>query len=579
VTLLDAAQSYGARGWRVLPVKGKIHLVKNWPALASTDDATIKEWWTRYPEANIGIATGALSDLFVLDVDPDKGGEDSLRSLEAQFGSLPQTIEVLTGGGGRHYYFRHPRIPIGNSASQLGPGLDIKTEGGQVVAPPSIHPKTKRAYEWEAAHHPDDVSLAEVPAWLLQHLTAQPGQGRPTFVVPASIPDGQRNDQLFRLARALKLKGLSQEAILVALACENAVKCPHPLPADELEQLVTHAWTQHDRAAFVQNGHASVPQDEAPALDGLDITGFDDLIAQRAAASADDPEPIALDSVDVPSFPTNVIPAAWLRDMVESTAKATETPVELALLLSLAVVATSVQRKYVVEPESGYTEPLNLWVCPALDSGARKTSVLTKMTGPLIEFERQHAARIAPEILKAASARQLAEDRVKYLRQKAAKAEGQALDSLRHDLLDEEAALPDVPKALRLWAQDVTPEKLGQLMADHNETMAILSDEGGLFDILAGRYSQGVPNLDLFLQAHSGAAYRVDRGSRPSVFMNTPALTLGLSPQPAVLRGLAKTPGFRGRGLLARFLFALPQSTLGYRTLESQPIPPEIHAG
>src|SRR4029078_5142104 len=110
-------------------------------------------------------------------------------------------------------------------------------------------------------------------------------------------------------------------------------------------------------------------------------------------------------------------------------------------------------------------------------------------------------------------------------------------------------------------------------MADNGEKMAILSDEGGIFDILAGRYSNGVPNLDLFLQAYHGSAYRVDRGSRPAVFLKRPALTLGLSPQPSVLRGLAGAPGFRGRGLLARPCFALPESTLGRRTLDSRPIP------
>lgn len=165
--MLAQAKSLAVRGWRVLPVHGKKPIVKNWPHLASTDDVTIEEWWARHPEANIGIATGPLSDLFVLDVDPGKGGDESLQSLEAQFGPLPDTIEVLTGGGGHHFYFKHPAPAVGNSASALGPGLDIKTEGGQVVAPPSIHPTTGRAYEWEVAHHPDDLPLAEVPPWLL----------------------------------------------------------------------------------------------------------------------------------------------------------------------------------------------------------------------------------------------------------------------------------------------------------------------------------------------------------------------------------------------------------------------------
>ena len=329
-----------------------------------------------------------------------------------------------------------------------------------------------------------------------------------------------------------------------------------------------------------------------PSLDDLTKTGIDDLLARwgprrvidwlqtgkTGAAAIVDPEPISLDALEVPSFPTSLIPAAWLRDMIEATSAATETPSELALLLGLAVTATAVQKKFVVEPESGYTEPLNIWVCPALDSGNRKTAVLREMTAPLLGYERHHAATIVQDVARAEAALQLAEDRIKYLRQRAAKAQGADVVSFRQELFDEESKLPEVPKAMRLWCQDVTPEKLGQLMADHGEKMAILSDEGGLFDILAGRYSQGVPNLDLFLQAHSGAPYRVDRGSRPPVFMENPALTIALSPQPAVLRGLAKTPSFRGRGLLARELFALPGSPLGRRTLDARPVPADVRA-
>ena len=106
--------------------------------------------------------------------------------------------------------------------------------------------------------------------------------------------------------------------------------------------------------------------------------------------------------------------------------------------------------------------------------------------------------------------------------------------------------------------------------------MAIISAEGGIFDIIGGRYSNGVANLDLFLQGHSGDPVRVDRGSREPVFLNSPALTLGLSPQPEVLRGLVDKPGFRGKGLLARFLYLLPKSNLGYRGLESDPVPENI---
>lgn len=327
-----------------------------------------------------------------------------------------------------------------------------------------------------------------------------------------------------------------------------------------------------------------------PALDGLDKTGFDDLLAnwgpervlawlhtaQTSAALTEDPEPIALNALAVPSFPTSLIPVPWLRDMVDATAAATETPVELGLMLGLAVVATSVQKKYVVEPTPGYCEPLSIWAAVLLDSGLRKSAVHKATTAPLLDFERHHAAMLAPEVARIESALRLAEERIKHLRQKAAKADGADRDSLQHELFEAESSLPEVPKSLRLWVQDVTPERLGQLMADYGESMALLSDEGGIFEILAGRYSQGIPNTDLFLKAHSGTPFRVDRGSRPSVYMEAPALTLALSPQPAILSGLAKIPGFRGKGLLARFLFVLPQSSLGYRTLDTRPVSLEV---
>lgn len=328
-----------------------------------------------------------------------------------------------------------------------------------------------------------------------------------------------------------------------------------------------------------------------PTLKGLTKTGFDDALAQwgpervlawlqsaqtQAAASADDPELIPLDEFNVPRVQTHMIPVPWLRDIIDAIAAATETPTELGLMIGLGVIATCAQGKYEVEPERGYKEPTNLWQLVFLDSGNRKTAVMRTLTRPLLDFERAHEASHARAIADAEAMRRLAEDRIKHLRQKAARAEGTQVDALRQELLLEEAALPHVPLPLRLWAQDITPERLGPLMADHGQKMALLSDEGGIFDILAGRYSQGIPNLDLILQAYSGAPYRVDRGSRPPVFMEHPLLTIALSPQPVIMKGVTQTPSFRGRGLLARFLYAIPPSMLGFRTLDTRPISDDL---
>jgi hypothetical protein len=297
----------------------------------------------------------------------------------------------------------------------------------------------------------------------------------------------------------------------------------------------------------------------------------------ESAEVCDDPEPIPLDSLTLPKFDTrDLVPSTWLRDMIDATSKATETPTELALTLCLGVIAASVQRKYVAVPEPGYIEQTNLWMIPALESGNRKTAVLKEVTAPLLEFEHAYQLENAQRIADSEAARRLAEERVKTLRQKAARAKQGEFEKLKQDLLEAERDIPSVLKHIRVWTQDVTPEQLGPLMSDQGEKIAILSDEGGFFDILAGRYSNGVPNLDLILQSYSGSPHRVDRSSRAPVFLNRPALTLVLSPQPSVLRGLANTPGFRGRGLLARPLYALPQSTLGFRTLVSQPVPDTV---
>jgi hypothetical protein len=285
--------------------------------------------------------------------------------------------------------------------------------------------------------------------------------------------------------------------------------------------------------------------------------------------------PVSFDAPRLPQLEPSLFPS-WLGDMITAVSEATETPPELAALLGLGTVAASVQGKVVVMPSPDYREPLSVFVAPALDSGNRKTAVLNEMTRPLRDWEREQAEKLQPEVDKAQSDRKTLEARVDSLRKQAGRKDGLDLENIMVEIAKTERELPDVPSIPRLWTQDVTPEKLGSLMAENGERIAIISDEGGIFEILEGRYSSGISNLDLFLQAHAGAPVRVDRGSRPPVHLQSPALTVALSPQTDVIRGLALKSGFRGRGLLARFWYALPLSPLGYRKLESKPIPQSV---
>jgi hypothetical protein len=143
---LAAALWYAKLGFRVFPLKPgtKEPLIKDWPNKATWDEAQIREWWGKWPDANIGIATGRYRDGYfcVLDFDPRNGG-DWYGDVGEDI--LPPTWVVHTGGGGRHYYYKTP-YPL--RGRKLKDGVDLKGEGGYVVAPPSIHPNGQK-YVWE----------------------------------------------------------------------------------------------------------------------------------------------------------------------------------------------------------------------------------------------------------------------------------------------------------------------------------------------------------------------------------------------------------------------------------------------
>ncbi len=295
-------------------------------------------------------------------------------------------------------------------------------------------------------------------------------------------------------------------------------------------------------------------------------------------AMNDWPELIPLDALELPSLDASILPV-WAGAFAQSLAENTETPPELAIGMILAVCSTAVARRLKVQVRPGYIEPCNLWIVVTLPSGTRKSAVLREVMAPLAAWEREQAARLEPEIRELVSKRRTLDARLKELRQQAAKAkDAERLQELTREIAELESTLPDIPALPRLWTSDATPERLGALMAEQGGYMAWLSAEGGIFDLLQGRYTNGIPNLDLILKAHSGDPERVDRGGREPVILDNPLLTIGLCPQPDVLRGLAGKSGFRGRGLLARFLFLLPRSPLGCRTFESSPIPEAVRA-
>ena len=253
---LEDALNIAGKGWPVFPVHnvnpsqklcscgnpncdnpGKHPMTIEGFKDATTDREIIKGWWARWPAANIGLKTGRSSGLFVLDIDKKSGGIESFEALEKNNGKIPQTLMVKTGGGGAHIYFAYPfngdKIPC--SASRVAKGVDVKGDGGYVVAPPSLHISGNR-YEFLN----DGTILQNAPDWLL-YLIFGKTLKRTYDKVPDQIPEGKRNEIIFKLAASLRAKGLSELGIFEALKKENEIRCKPPLTEEELQGITKSA--------------------------------------------------------------------------------------------------------------------------------------------------------------------------------------------------------------------------------------------------------------------------------------------------------------------------------------------------
>lgn len=287
--------------------------------------------------------------------------------------------------------------------------------------------------------------------------------------------------------------------------------------------------------------------------------------------------PAAFYEYDLPDFPVAAFPD-WLRSFVQGLARETQTPLDLAAMLELAVCAGSVAGKVRVQARPGWIEPLNLYTVTAMNPANRKSAVFAATCEPLVEVEYALVEAKRDEIAERESEYRMLEEKRNRLEKEAAKTDDLTESRSKQDEAIRSAqqlAVLRVPLPPRLIAADATPEALASLLAEQGGRMCLFSPEGDLFDMLAGRYSNGVPNFDVILKGHSGDALRVDRRGRAE-HVEHPALTIGLTVQPDVIRGLVDKPGFRGRGLIGRFLYSLPKSTLGHRRIDPEPLAEEV---
>lgn len=288
----EAALEYAALGLAVFPVippmgngeksAGKKPYISNWQKEATSNKEKITEWWTKWPTANIGMATGRKSQGLVvidLDIDDDKGinGYEALKEWQKEHGDLPETWQSITGRGGYHLFY----FDTEQHKNRVGlyEGVDIRGEGGYIIAPPSVHANGHR-YEWEQWRE-DGVNVARVDGLVRKFINGPEPQREESqnFHEPEKIPSGKRVSSLIRLVGSLKAKGLENDSIMAAVKAENEAKCIPPLSDQELTKEVFLAlkrgW-KTERSYITTTEHGKVTPKAVHSLDMLSINDVEE---------------------------------------------------------------------------------------------------------------------------------------------------------------------------------------------------------------------------------------------------------------------------------------------------------------
>jgi len=361
--------------------------------------------------------------------------------------------------------------------------------------------------------------------------------------------EGGRNAALASMAGRLRRDGLSQQAIDAALQATNAERCTPPLSADEVQTIAR-----------------SIGRYPAGALPALPAPQPGGATPEPQAW----PEPMLPGTSRVPEIDPALL-GGWLGDMAATVATSTQTPPAMAVMTALAVVAAVVQRRFEVAPYGDeYREPLAFWGMVVLGPGNRKTAVHKALTQPIIDIEKREGERLRREIARVAAERDVITKRMDTLKIQAGKEEDAKMrERVQNQIAELRDNMPDEMFAPRIFTGDITAERLQQLLVEQGERIAVLSDEGGIFNIMGGAYSGGMGSFDVFLQGHAGSAMRVDRAGRLA-HIDRPCLSIGLALQPGILQDTGKARKFRDSGLMARFVYVVPRSTVGVRDVRAR---------
>ena len=514
---------------------------------ASQDAMQICDWWTRWPDANIGIATGKSSDLLVVDIDPRHGGDTSWQNWLGRNPITP-TLTVRTGGNGEHLYFKCPSEKLTNRSGLL-PGVDIRGEGGYVVAPGSVH-ASGTEYHWQGCF--SSTAIAEFPERL--HGLIQ--SGSKVIKLPGSkIPNGKRNDTLTSLAGLLRKHGMEEGGIKEALVGLNNNICNPPLPDKEVvtiaKSISRYEKLNHDNEEWLQLA------------------------------------PLPPLSESVPELPISLVPEvlqSWIGDVADRM----QVPLEFIAAPVIVSLSSVIGRQLGVYPKQkdDWLVVPNLWGGVVARPGFFKSPAIAEAMKPLEnlakqarqEFEAgQVVAKAKDEVLKAKI-----EGLKETIKKSARKGNHHELDALQGEL---EAAIKEQDEIniteKRYKTNDATIEKLGCLLQENENGLLVLRDE--LYGWLKGLNKQGREgDQEFYLEAWNGyGSYTVDRIGRGT--LHVPALSLSLfgGLQPGKLEAYVSQTLAGGKGddgLLQRFqVLVYPETAKKWINIDRKPDSEAFH--
>lgn len=289
---------------------------------------------------------------------------------------------------------------------------------------------------------------------------------------------------------------------------------------------------------------------------------------------------LSIENSEPPGFPIADLPR-HIAAFVSGEAEFSEVDPALVGVVALGAMAVAVAGKARIETTTGHSEPLNLMICASAPPGERKSRVFGAIFGPIYEFETELIQRDRPCVGIAASKARVKRAELESVEKRLS----QPIpgESNRVALLAEQTALAaeladiESPALPRLLVDDATPEKIAILLSQNGGRLGIASAEGTIFDNMMGRHSsKGVANLNIILKGHSGDSFSEDRVGRSSVEISSPALSLVLAVQHDVVASLTSKREMRGRGMLARILFAVLRAKAGSRTYRAPAVPPIV---